>query len=89
MNKFDAEKSILITLQLCELKTHFYGLCILTPFSVLTITVRGYQISIAYCLFFIFISKNVIGECATKNACFPLINVQNWTFLTKGYRVLH
>ena len=32
----------------------FCGLCILTSFSLLTVNVRGYQISIAYCLFFIF-----------------------------------
>ena len=31
----------------------FCGLLIFTSFSILTITLRGYQISIAYCLFFI------------------------------------
>ena len=34
------------------------GLLILTSFSMLTITLRGYQISIAHCLFFIFSRKN-------------------------------
>ena len=29
----------------------FCGLCILASFSLLTVNVRGYQISIAYCLF--------------------------------------
>ena len=52
MTKFDAKKVSLMKWQLCELRlSHFYGLCILTSFSLLANTLREYQIGIAYCLF--------------------------------------
>ena len=43
---------------------YFYGLCILISFSLLTITVRGYQISISYCLFFIYLV--LIGRAVSE-----------------------
>ena len=44
---------------------YFYDLCILISFSLLTITVRGYQISIAYCLF----SFKLVSDRWAKPIC--------------------
>ena len=46
---------------------YFYGLCILISFSLLTITVRGYQISIAYCLFSFSLSSPMSREATVTH----------------------
>ena len=38
--------------------SRFDGLCFLSSFTLLTITVRGYQINTAYCLFSFWFSNN-------------------------------
>ena len=66
------------------LLAYIYGLFILTPSFLLTITVRGYQISIAYCLL-------IIGTVSFRNMPMHYAKVfkgcKNDKFLDKNYDI--
>ena len=61
MNKFDVEKIIVDKMKLCELR-HFFLHVFNRGYDCATIGIHScpYQISIAYCLFLIFVSAAYI-----------------------------